>query len=94
MRTASWSRSGRIVSLARTPGSPLELPWADQAAWAEERARAVRAAAVRSTTSATRVAAAMPLAIAADEPAGPDASADAGAVDSDLLALAVDAGLA
>ncbi len=63
---------------AAAPG-PLELPWADPAEWASERARAVAEASVRSTTSATRVAGAGAVAL-------PD--------ESDLLALAVDAGLA
>lgn len=40
---------------------PLELPWADAAEWATERARAVAAASVRSTTSATRLAGAIPV---------------------------------
>ena len=71
---------------ARRRRRPLELPWADAAAWDAERARAVAAASVRSTTSATR------LAVALDGgghgPTPPRAPLDAGlakdAVDLDL----------
>jgi ATP-dependent helicase/nuclease subunit A len=69
-----------------TVADALELPWSDAAAWEVERTRAVGAGAVRSATSATRLA----VALAAHEPP-PDAAAtvhDAGlakdGVDLDL----------
>jgi ATP-dependent helicase/nuclease subunit A len=72
--------------LQRSPGDPLELPWADPAEWEAERERAMREAARRSATSATGLAVA--LAAAGDDEGAPPAEADPGlakdAVDLDL----------
>jgi ATP-dependent helicase/nuclease subunit A len=81
----------RSVPLSAPAAAPLQLPWADPAEWASERARAIGAASVRSTTSATRLAATRPVGRVGEEPLAVEAAV---ADDSDLLGLAVDAGLA
>jgi ATP-dependent helicase/nuclease subunit A len=54
--------AGSATPLPRAVEAALELPWADHAEWSRERARAVRSASARSTTSATRLAGSMPVA--------------------------------
>ena len=89
--------------LPRPGVEAAELPWADPATWANERRRALRSGSVSTTTSATRLAAEMPLpagiagAGSADDvaPDVPRVDETGGAdEDGDLLGLTVDAGLA
>ncbi|MFV0306491.1 MAG: UvrD-helicase domain-containing protein [Desertimonas sp.] len=93
------SFAGTPDALDPPTAAPIELPWADHQEWATERRRAVRAAAVRTTTSATRLAAGMPTAAPGTDVDGDDlahpADASGGAdEDGDLLGLTVDVGLA
>ena len=93
--------SAGAVPLDRETTDAHELPWADVDEWDAERRRAVAAARVRTTTSATRMATLMPLPV---DTAAPESvehedvdvviDTSAGADDDgDLLGLTVDVGL-
>jgi ATP-dependent helicase/nuclease subunit A len=75
---------GRVEPLPPAVAQPLELPWADRERWEAERANALTAAAMRSVTSATRLARELPAGPAVARTAGPDVDAppvDGGRLD-------------